>query len=240
MSYIAVRTSPIPSLKYGTADNVDSLQEGKTILVYLKNTTRYSDNEIEEILEFSMPLGSPDFDATITRRFRDLFKGTCYPFGCRRHKVNPSKPLIIVRTSQKEKYFPYWIERGGTFKKTKRIVTVQTHATFFSGHKARSRGYISTLLRTAQECLVYVAAHELRHLYQVQNKACWVYGSKGTRSSERDADAYAIAKVRAWRRKNMARELEQALRAASIFLSSALQRMAVLSSIMLNTRRSSI
>jgi hypothetical protein len=218
----------------------DSLRINREILIYLKNTTKYSDTEIAEILEFSMPLGLPDFDATITRRFRDLFKGTCYPFGCRRHKVNPSKPLIIVRTSQKEKYFPYWIERGGTFKKTKRIATVQRHATFFSGHKARRHGYISTLLRTAQECLVYVTAHELRHLYQVQNKACWVYGSKGKRSSERDADAYAIAKVREWRRKNIAREVEHALHAASIFLSSTLQSMAVLSSIILNRRRSSI
>jgi hypothetical protein len=94
-----------------------SLQVGKSIYVYSKNTTRYTDSEITEILEFSMPPGIPDFDATITKRFRDLFKGTCYPLGCRLHKVNPSKPLIIVRTSERDRDFPYWIERGGNFKK---------------------------------------------------------------------------------------------------------------------------
>lgn len=236
MSYIAVGTSPITPLKYGTADNVDSFQKGKTIPVYLKNTTRYSDTELEAILEFTMPLDIPNFDLTVTKRFRDLFKGTCYPLGCRLHKVNPYKPLIIIRLSNSERNFPYWVERGSNPKESKRIAT---NAISYSHYNPRRRGYISTLLRTSQECLVYLIAHELRHLYQAKNKTAWIYGSKGKRSRERDADAYAIAKVRAWRKNNMAREVERAYDAASIFLSLMLQRMTLLSRIILY-RRSSI
>jgi hypothetical protein len=54
----------------------------------------------------------------------------------------------------------------------------------------------------------------------VKNKSGWVYGSKGRRSSERDADAYAISKVREWRKRNIAKEAEEALRSASLILSS--------------------
>jgi hypothetical protein len=236
MSYAAVRKSSTAPSKYGTADNVDSLQKGKTIPVYLKNTTRYSDTELEAILQFSMPPGIPDFDVTATKRFRDLFKGTCYPQGCRLHRVNPYKPLIIVRVSDNERDFPYWVERGSNPRESKRIAM---NAISYSQYNPRRRGYISTLLRNSRECLVYLIAHELRHLYQAKNKTGWIYGSKGKRSSERDADAYAITKVRAWRKNNMAREVEQAYDAASIFLSLMLQRMTLLSRIILN-RRSSV
>src|SRR5688572_24089076 len=132
----------------------------KTIFVYLKNTTRYTYVEIQEILEFSILPGIPDFDATISKCFRNLFKGTCYPSGCKGH-------------------------------------------------------------------------------YQAKNKAGWIYRSKGKRSSERDAEAYAIAKVRAWRKNRMAREVERAYAAASSFLSWMLQRINALSRTILN-RRSSV
>jgi hypothetical protein len=238
MSYIVLRTLAMMPPVPGATKKVDSLQANRTILVYLKNTTRHSDNEIAEILEFSMPQGMPEFDATITRRFRDRFRGTCYPSGCWLHEVNPSKPLIIVRTSENEKDFPYWIERGDKLKMARRSTTAETYASSASKYIPKRHGYISTLLRSPQECLVYVTAHELRHLYQAKNKADWVFGSKGRRSSEHDADAYAIAKVREWRRKNIAREVEHALHAASTFLSSRLQRITVLSSIILNRRAS--
>ncbi len=45
-----------------------------------------------------------------------------------------------------------------------------------------------------------VTAHELRHLWQAQHPKGWrVWGSRG-QYSERDADAYAIRMLRAWRR----------------------------------------
>ncbi len=50
------------------------------------------------------------------------------------------------------------------------------------------------------EALVLVTAHELRHLWQAQHPKGWrAWGSRG-QYSERDADAYAIRTLRAWRR----------------------------------------
>jgi hypothetical protein len=122
-------------------------------------------------------------------------------------------------------------------KRARRSTAVETNARGVSKYKPKRHGYISTLLRSSQECLIYVIAHELRHLYQEKNKADWVYGSKGRKSSERDADAYAISKVREWRRKNMPKEVEQAFCAASIFLFQFFRRTIVaLLALMLNRR----
>lgn len=51
------------------------------------------------------------------------------------------------------------------------------------------------------EFLVYILAHELRHLWQAQvPRGRRVWGSRG-QFSERDADAYALRMLRAWRRR---------------------------------------
>lgn len=52
------------------------------------------------------------------------------------------------------------------------------------------------------EALVFLAAHELRHLWQANvPRGRRVWGSRG-QFSERDADAYAIRLLRAWRTRN--------------------------------------
>ena len=51
------------------------------------------------------------------------------------------------------------------------------------------------------EALVFIAAHELRHLWHYRvPRGYRVWGARG-RYSERDADAYAIRKLREWRRR---------------------------------------
>jgi hypothetical protein len=51
------------------------------------------------------------------------------------------------------------------------------------------------------EALVYLTAHELRHLWQANvPRGRRVWGARG-QFSERDADAYAIRMLRAWRRR---------------------------------------
>lgn len=53
---------------------------------------------------------------------------------------------------------------------------------------------------SVEEAVVFLAAHELRHLWQARvPRGRRVWGAKG-QYSERDADAYAIRKLRAWRR----------------------------------------
>jgi hypothetical protein len=67
-------------------------------------------------------------------------------------------------------------------------------------------GYLPTPAVTRHERLLMVLAHELRHLWQGQTakgkrrRAGMVWGARG-KFSERDADAYALRKLRHWRRK---------------------------------------
>lgn len=57
-------------------------------------------------------------------------------------------------------------------------------------------------LASLAERVVYIAAHELRHMWQhkARNKAGYVWGARG-RYSEIDADSYAIKMLRRWRRR---------------------------------------
>ena len=66
--------------------------------------------------------------------------------------------------------------------------------------KDMGKGYLSFTLYTIVEGLVFILAHEIRHIWQGKYKGMKrVYGSKGI-FSERDADAYAIHCVRRFRR----------------------------------------
>lgn len=62
-----------------------------------------------------------------------------------------------------------------------------------------SKGYLPCVYLDAEEEMVHVVAHELRHLWQRKHTRGKVWGSRG-RYSERDADAYGIRKMREWRR----------------------------------------
>ena len=73
------------------------------------------------------------------------------------------------------------------------------------------KAYLGMVIGSRVECLVMLLAHELRHLWQGQGPPAknrtekprprkgMVYGARG-RYSERDADAYALHKLRQWRR----------------------------------------
>ena len=68
-------------------------------------------------------------------------------------------------------------------------------------HFPARRGYLATVIFTPEEGLVLYLAHELRHVWQhMHPKGGRVWGARG-RYSERDADAYAIQRVRRWRRR---------------------------------------
>lgn len=61
--------------------------------------------------------------------------------------------------------------------------------------------YLGCTMYTMKEVLVFIIAHELRHLWQMKHPRGYrVWGAKG-QYSERDADAYALHKLREWRRK---------------------------------------
>ena len=65
-----------------------------------------------------------------------------------------------------------------------------------------SRGaYLGVTVYSLEETLVFIMAHELRHLWQLKHPRGYrVWGARG-QYSERDADAYALHKLREWRRR---------------------------------------
>ena len=64
----------------------------------------------------------------------------------------------------------------------------------------KGKGYLPVTLFDCDEIAVYIIAHELRHAWhKLHPKGYRIWGSRG-QYSERDADAWAIQKVRAWRR----------------------------------------
>lgn len=70
----------------------------------------------------------------------------------------------------------------------------------FPNHK--KRGYLSQKwILDREEALVGILAHELRHQWQHNHKGHRCFGCRKKGSSERDADAYAIKKIREWRKR---------------------------------------
>ncbi len=67
--------------------------------------------------------------------------------------------------------------------------------------KKSTGGYIDALILSREEALVHILAHELRHFWHKNHpgKRGKIWGARG-QYSDRDADAYAIRKMREWRR----------------------------------------
>lgn len=80
----------------------------------------------------------------------------------------------------------------------------------YKSHGCAGKGYIpGTWILSAEEAMVYVMAHECRHAWQkIHPRGYRVWGAKG-KYSERDADAYAIRMLRAWRRGECPVEVER-------------------------------
>lgn len=140
----------------------------------LKNTTTIHDETLREIIRFTCPSGVSCYDVRLNNARGYPFKGRAYTRGSGYHdRANPFITLYIGDAS----LFPRKPqERAGD-------------------------GYLPVpWLADRIEALVYVTAHELRHLWQAKGiKRGRVWGSRG-RMSERDACAYGIRMLRAWRK----------------------------------------
>lgn len=142
--------------------------------------------QVQEIIRFVRPPGISGFDVWIKRG--SSHRGTAYvkgsywrsrrgPFRDRPGKPTKRTPYILVT-------IPPWADRPGK-------VRVRW---------AQSRGYIGFSCYNRTEALVFLLAHECRHLWHAKvKKGRRVWGARG-QYSERDADAYAIRRLRHWRR----------------------------------------
>lgn len=144
----------------------------------LINTTDIPDDVVRAVLTFVAPPGVRGYAINLKNMPRGgHFKGWAYADGCGFHGARPGQ-LVTLGIGSRPGMFPY---RGQT----------ERHA----------GGYLPIPpLANKTEALVYVAAHELRHLWQYRvPRGRRVWGARG-RMSERDADAYAIRMLRRWRR----------------------------------------
>jgi hypothetical protein len=145
-------------------------------MMRVKNHTDFPLEKIREVVRFVKPGDVARFDVRVSNSRHGL-AGTAYYAGSSYHRERTSVPFVVVRLTPCEAKFP-------------RL------------HDVGRDGYLPALLLSREEALVFVMAHELRHLWQHKHPRGWrVWGARG-RFSERDADAYAIRKVREWRRLN--------------------------------------
>lgn len=140
----------------------------------VKNTSKYFHIEkIREIVKFCKPSGVHNFDIWVKRGSSSFPAGRAYIQGCAMH--SRVCPYIVIKINPKIMKFPFYMD-------------------------AR-KAYLKQVYYSVDEAFVGIVAHELRHLWQTKHKRGYrVYGSRG-QYSERDCDAYAIHKIREWRRK---------------------------------------
>ena len=137
----------------------------------LKNYTDIDDETIRAIVRFVKPSDVSKFDLSI-KNCKYSGRGRAYTQGCSYHDT--ADPLVIVSIGSADKFPVVWRDRSG--------------------------GYLPMEFYNRTEALVAIVAHELRHLWQAKHKRGWrVWGARG-QFSERDADAYALRMLRAWRR----------------------------------------
>jgi hypothetical protein len=147
----------------------------------LKNYTDIDSDLIRELIRAVRPAGISNFDVRVSNlgvgRFlkgRNGCRGRAYTQGSGFH--DRANPFIVVSLSPACTWRPY----------------VQ----------APRGGYLGHAWGTRIEALLWVLAHELRHLWQAAStgkRRGMVWGAKG-RFSERDADAYALQMLRKFRR----------------------------------------
>ena len=140
----------------------------------LSNSTDISNSTIRAIVRAVRPAGISNFDVTIRNTTRKGCAGRAYTNGSGYHET--ADPFLVVRVAR-------------------------TDALARSIRQADG-GYLPSVWGSRLEALLFVLAHELRHMWQAagQNpRRGMVYGARG-RFSERDADAYALQMLRRYRR----------------------------------------
>lgn len=143
----------------------------------VRNTTTVSTDDLREIIRFVCPPGIHGFDVRLNNAKGYPFAGAAYPEGSGCH--DRACAFVVLRIGP-ETLFPRPPRPPAP---------------------ARA-GYLPTpWFASRTEVLVYLTAHELRHLWQAKVKrGRRVWGARG-QFSERDADAYALRMLRKWRQR---------------------------------------
>lgn len=157
--------------------------------MHITNYTKVPLELLKEIIDFCRPPQPDRFD--IAFKNSDQFHGRAYVKGCSYHDRSSRKKGRVGKSRT-----PYVVINVPKFKRYRKP-NVTDHG----------KGYLRSVQFTFEEDIVHLVAHELRHLWQAKvPKGRRVWGARGV-YSERDADAYAIARVRAWRIENGCRSM---------------------------------
>jgi len=145
----------------------------------LENYTTVPDATLREIIRFACPPGVSGFDLAV-KNSSGGYRGRAYSRGTGYHeRAGRCPPYIIVGR---------WKEQPLRWLKPYKFCDWKS-------------AYLGVTVYSDVEAIVYIVAHELRHLWQERVKRGHrVWGARG-QHSERDADAYALHVLREWRRK---------------------------------------
>lgn len=144
-----------------------------------------ADATVRDVIRFVCPSGVSGFDVRVGKCLGATCSGRAYVEGASQWRADKSRGNV-----------PYVVVHVGPV-----LMFPHLGATSRDRRKRSGRGYLGRPHLASQlEALVYIMAHELRHLWQRRvPKGRRVWGSRG-QYSERDADAYAIRMLRRWRR----------------------------------------
>lgn len=137
----------------------------------VKNYTDIPNETVRAIIRAVRPGGISNFDVRISNTPRTHWRGRAYWAGSGYH--DRACPFIVCSIPTADKFRPTWSYGQGA--------------------------YLRMPIGSRIEALIHIIAHELRHLWQAKHSRGMVWGSRG-RFSERDADAYALRMLRAYRR----------------------------------------
>lgn len=160
-------------LQWHESGNVYRHNTNMETALRLKNATDIPDEVVREVIRFTKPSGVAGFDVRVGNASDCVLKGKAYTRGSGYHDT--ADPFVNL-----------YIGAAWRFPRGPRP-------------PVRSNYLPQPYFADRVEALVFIAAHELRHLWQSRvARGRRVWGARG-QFSERDADAYAIKMLRAWR-----------------------------------------
>jgi len=156
------------------------------------NHTKMPDDLLKEIIRFACPAGVSGFDITF-KNSASGYKGRAYTQGSHYHGQSMLRKGAKSKGGKWQSSIPYVVIGCSKLRAERKW----TRPYKFVEHGA----YLGNVVFSNVEAIVDLVAHELRHLWQARVKRGYrVWGARG-QFSERDADAYALRIVRAWRRR---------------------------------------
>jgi hypothetical protein len=183
----------------------------------LRNTSGIPDEKVKEIVDWiAGTLGLTNFDVEC-RKSQHTFGGRAYLHGSSYHTTR--RPFVVLRVGTETR--EHWEVKSDNRKwvaqrrswlsaanqPVARKVSKNRFPCFLRPYQYRQHRGKRYVLANRLEVLVYLAAHELRHLWQAARLTDrrrsaplpMAWGSKG-KYSEVDTEAFAIHTLREWRR----------------------------------------